>query len=66
MIDFILGAFAGSFVILALLQLVTKKTINFAGISDKSEDPERFRNFVLAYFTGFMGIVVLFLIYGNL
>jgi len=66
MIDFILGAFAGSFVMLAILQLVTKKTINFAGISDKSEDPERFWNFVLAYFTGFLGIVVLFIIYGQL
>ncbi len=61
MIAFILGAFGGSFLILALLQLATKKTINFAGITDRSEDPERFRNFVLVYLTGFLGIAVLFL-----
>ena len=66
MIDFLLGTLAGAFLMLALLQLATNKTINLAGITDKAEDSKRYWNFVLAYFTGCLGIVVLFLFYDKL
>lgn len=66
MINFIFGAFAGGFIMLALLQLVTKKTINFAGISEKSDNIDRYWSFVLAYLAGFLGILVLYFVYDKL
>ena len=63
MIDFIFGAFFGGFIMVVLLQLATKKTINLAGVTDKSENSERYWNFVFSYLVGSPGIFVLFLIY---
>jgi len=59
MVNFLLGTLAGAFIMLAVLQLVTKKTINLAGIENKSEDPKRYWNFVAAYIVGFLCMLML-------
>lgn len=61
MLGFLFGILAGAFIIMAILQLATQKTINFAGYVDKSENTKRFWTFTLTYFTGFLGMCVLFL-----
>ena len=66
MIDFLLGILSGCFLMLVLLQLTTKKTINLADISEKSDDSKRYWNYILAYLAGFLGTIVLFLTYGKL
>lgn len=58
MADFLLGAVAGAFIVFVFLNLVTARAITLGGHTEKSEDPRRFWNVTVAYFTGFLGAVV--------
>lgn len=66
MVDFLLGILSGCFLMILLLQLTTKKTINLAEVSDKYDDPKRYWNFILAYLVDSLGAIGLFLFYDKL
>lgn len=66
MVIAIFGLLAAVFLILLLLQIFTKKTINVAGYTDKSEDPNRFWKFTVTYFLGFTAAVYVILVVNNL
>jgi len=62
MVAFLCGVLSGAFLMMAVLQLGTKKSITFGYIKDKSEDLQLFWSLTLSYFSGSLTGVIFFMV----